>query len=219
MATVLRLQAGQSVEFFDGLGRVHLAVLRIVGKQQVIADIIESYQEQRLVKTPLTLAQCLLKGKKMDLLIQKATELGVQTFLPLVSCHCENRGERNPEGRWQRIMIEACKQCHRAMPMEIAPVTLIGEANFAAHAHRLVAWEMERTAPLPTTFVDQPGSVCLLLGPEGGLQEAEVFALQQHGFLPFSLGPHILRGETAALAAVSIVQYLSGGLQPPLGCR
>lgn len=219
MAMVLRLKSGQSVEFFDGQGTVYTAVLKSTDKHQVIAEIVDARREELQTQSPLTLAQCLLKGKKMDLLVQKATELGVQTFLPLVSRYCENKGDRNPVERWQRIMIEACKQCHRATPMEIAPVTLIEEANFTEYAHRLVAWESEQSAPLPTDFVDHPGSICLLLGSEGGLHAVEIAALQQQYFTSFSLGPRILRGETAALAAVSIVQYLSGALRPPLPCR
>lgn len=216
MAMVLRLKPGQTVEFFDGLGRVYTAVLTVVDKHQVLAEIVGTRREEERLLSPLTLAQCLLKGKKMDLLVQKATELGVQTFLPLVSRYCENRGERNPVERWQRIMIEACKQCHRATPMEIAPVTPIAEADFSEYDYRLVAWEEEQSAPLPTVFSEQPGSICLLLGSEGGLHAAEVTTLQQQRFSPFSLGPRIMRGETAALAAVSIVQFLSGALQPPL---
>nr|WP_321465647.1 RsmE family RNA methyltransferase [uncultured Desulfobulbus sp.] len=216
MAMVLRLPPGRRVEFFDGHGLVHTAVLTEVGKHGVIAEVVDTRREELSVRTPLTLAQCLLKGKKMDLLVQKATELGVQTFLPVVSRYCENRGDRNPVERWQRIMIEACKQCHRATPMEIAPVTPLAEIDTVPYVYRLVAWESELCAPLPTDFADQPGAICLLLGPEGGLHASEVAALQEQRFAAFSLGPHILRGETAALAAVSIVQYLSGALKPPL---
>ncbi|MDD2463121.1 MAG: RsmE family RNA methyltransferase [Desulfobulbus sp.] len=219
MAMVLRLKPGQTVEFFDGQGLVHTAVLKAADKHQVLADIVDTRREEQQTLSPLTLAQCLLKGKKMDLLVQKATELGVQTFLPLVSRYCENRGDRNPVERWQRIMIEACKQCHRATPMEIAPVTLVEEADYSMHAHHLVAWEEEQSAPLPTDFIHAPGPICLLLGPEGGLHADEIAVLQERDFSPFSLGPRILRGETAALAAVSIVQYLSCALMPPLTCR
>lgn len=216
MAMVLRLKPGQTVEFFDGNGSVHTAVLTAVDRNRVLAEIVETRREEELLQSPLTLAQCMLKGKKMDMLVQKATELGVQAFLPLVSRYCENRGERNPAERWQRIMIEACKQCHRTTPMKIAPVTLIGDADFSGYDYRLVAWEEEQSAPLPTGFIEQPGSICLLLGSEGGLQASEIAALQQQRFSSFSLGPRILRGETATLAAVSIVQYLSGALQPSL---
>ena len=216
MAQVLRLRPGQRVEFFDGQGTVLTAVLRATDKQLVVADIIERRRAEPACQAPLTLAQCLLKGKKMDLLVQKATELGVETFLPLVSRYCDNRGERNSQERWQRIMIEACKQCHRATPMAIAPLLSLQQADFSAFAHRFVAWEGEQSAPLPTSFIDHPGPICLLLGPEGGLQVEEIDSLTQRQFASFSLGPRILRGETAALAATAIVQYLSGGLQPPL---
>ena len=216
MATVLRLRPGQTVEFFDGQGSVLTAILQATDKQLVTAQIIERHCEQPHDPVPLTLAQCLLKGKKMDLLVQKATELGVHRFLPIVSRYCDNRGERDPLERWQRIMIEACKQCHRATPMTIMPVTALDQADFALFSHRLVAWEGERLAPLPTNFIYAPGPLCLLLGPEGGLQAEEIESLMQQQFSPFSLGPRILRGETAALAATAIVQYLSGSLRPPL---
>jgi len=216
MATVLRLRPGQTVEFFDGQGTVLTAILRSTDKHLITAEIIERRREQLCDPTPLTLAQCLLKGKKMDLLVQKATELGVHNFLPIVSRYCENRGERDPLERWQRIMIEACKQCHRATPMTIMPVTPLDQADFSPFSHRLVAWEGEQSAPLPTAFIDAPGPLCLLLGSEGGLQAEEIESLMQQEFTPFSLGPRILRGETAALAATAIVQYLSGSLRPPL---
>lgn len=216
MATVLRLRPGQTVEFFDGQGTVLTAILRTTDKHLITAQVIKQQREQQQDPVPLTLAQCLLKGKKMDLLVQKATELGVHSFLPLVSRYCDNRGERDPLERWQRIMIEACKQCHRATPMNIMPVTPLDQADFATFSHRLVAWEGEQAAPLPTVFIDVPGPLCLLLGPEGGLQTEEIEMLSQRQFSPFSLGPRILRGETAALAATAIVQYLSGSLRPPL---
>ena len=214
MAMVLRLKPGQNVEFFDGQGTLLSAVLVQVEKQRVVAEITASREEQDQSPSPLTLAQCLLKGKKMDLVVQKATELGVHTFLPLVSRYCENRGERNPVERWQRIMIEACKQSHRVTPMQILPVTSLEEADFSLHCHRLVAWEAEHSLCLPTEFVKQPGPICLLLGPEGGIHQEEIAFLQAQRFTSFSLGPRILRGETAALASVSIVQYLCGALNP-----
>ncbi len=214
MAMVLRLKPDQQAEFFDGLGGVHTATLVRVEKQQVVAEILASREERDTSPAPLTLAQCLLKGKKMDLVVQKATELGVHTFLPLVSRYCENRGERNPIERWQRIMIEACKQSHRVTPMRILPVTPLDAADYLPYTHRLVAWEAEQHRSLPTDFLEQPGPICLLLGPEGGIHQEEIAFLQAQHFSSFSLGPRILRGETAALASVSIVQYLCGALDP-----
>lgn len=215
IASVLRLKPGQTVELFDGRGSVHTAVLEAVDKNQVILTIEQTRIESHGGSFPLTLGQCLLKGKKMDLLVQKATELGVHTFWPLVSHYCENQGERSQQvERWQRIMIEACKQCHRATPMSILPVTPLAHADFSAFRHRFAAWEEERETILSNRFTEQPGPMCLLLGPEGGLHADDLRTVRQWAFTTFSLGPLILRGETAALAATAIVRYLSGGLQP-----
>ncbi len=217
IASVLRLRPGQSVEFFDGQGGVYAALLQTTDKNLVTATITETWREGSATKAPLTLAQCLLKGKKMDLLVQKATELGAEAFLPVVSKYCENHGDRDHQGeRWQRIMIEACKQSHRTTPMTILPVTPLSQVDFTPFAHCLAAWEGEQQAALPTTFVDQ-GAICLLLGPEGGLHAEDLQVLRHWNFATFSLGPRILRGETAALAAMAIVQYHAGALQPAIG--
>ena len=218
ITAVLRLRTGQAVEFFDDKGTVYSALLEKLERDRVVATITAVHQETLRAASPLTVAQSLLKGKKMDLLVQKATELGVHTFLPVISKYCENHGDRrHQEERWKRIMIEACKQCHRAAPMHIAPVTPLEQADFSACTHRLAAWEQERSTPLPTALADPPGAICLFLGPEGGLHEGDLQILNQWRFTTFSLGPRILRGETAALAAIAIVQYLTGNLQPSAG--
>lgn len=215
MTTVLRLTAGERVELFDGRGRVYTAVLESLDPRRVIARVIDFREETGAVASPLTVAQCLLKGKKMELVIQKATELGAAALMPLVCRYCENRGDRrHQEERWQRIMLESLKQCHRSLPMTISPATPLAGADFSPFVHRLFAWEGERHAPLPTAFVHAPGPVCVLLGPEGGLSADDLAVLKEWQFVPFSLGPRILRGETAALAAITIIQYLSGELGP-----
>lgn len=215
MTTVLRLASGDQVELFDGRGGIYTAVLETPDPRRIIARITACRQEVRTAVSPLTVAQCLLKGKKMELVVQKATELGAAGLLPLVSRFCENRGDRShQEERWQRIMLESCKQCRRALPMAINPTTLLAGADFSPFAHRLLAWEGEQQAPLPTAFVSSPGPICVLLGPEGGLSGDDLAVLNDWHFVPFSLGPRILRGETAALAVISIIQYLTGELGP-----
>ena len=215
IVSVLRIRPGRAVEFFDGQGGVYAATVQTTDKNLVTATVTGFRQEPQSATAPLTLVQCLLKGKKMDLLVQKATELGVQAFLPVVSRYCENHGDRDhQEERWQRIMIEACKQSHRTTPMTIQPVADLGQLDFSLFPHRLAAWEEEQHTALPSSFVDHPGAVCLLLGPEGGLHAEDLRILRQWQFTTFSLGPRILRGETAALAAIAIVQYLAGALQP-----
>ena len=213
---VLRLRQGDQVEFFDGSGRVLRASLHEVGHAQVTAELIETWVEEVPVHPPLFLAQALLKGKKMDLLVQKATELGVRQFIPVISRYCEARSTRDSAlERWQRIGIEACKQCKRPIPMQIAEPIATDQLDFSPFAHKLLAWDEEKEQPLPTNFLQEnPGPICLFLGPEGGLHTDEVDLLRMQGFLSFSLGRKVLRAETAALAAISIVQYLSGALRP-----
>ncbi len=220
ITAVLRLKPGQIVEFFDGTGAIYSAVLKTTEKTLVTATVTSVHHDSCAGTFPLTLAQSLLKGKKMDFLIQKATELGVHTFLPLISKHCENHGDRQRQDeRWQRIMIEACKQCRRSSPMHINPVTALYQADFSCYSHRLAAWEQETNTALPITLADTPGPVCLILGPEGGLHSEDLQILHQWRFTTFSLGSAILRGETAALAAMSIIQYLTGTLQPSSPAR
>jgi len=215
ISSVLRLKPGQNVEFFDGTGTVYTSVLVTTTKNLVTAAITAVHQHADSSTSSLTVAQCLLKGKKMDWLIQKATELGVTTFLPVISKYCENHGDReHQEQRWQRIMIEACKQCRRTVPMVIEPVQTLDHVDFSDCRHRLAAWELETKTGLPTVFVQQPGTICLFLGPEGGLHDEDLQWLHRWGFTTFSLGSKILRGETATLAAIAIVQYLTGTLQP-----
>lgn len=216
ITSVLRLQPGSSVEIFDGTGQVYQAEIEQVSAGNVSVRIVDRYQLQRNTPSPVTLAQCLLKGKKMDLLVQKATELGVACFQPVAGRYCENRGNRERQHkRWQRIMLEACKQCHRADPMVIQPTIKLTRLNAESFSRKIMPWEKEETSPLPfDIFTRSSGPVCLLIGPEGGFHPDEVDWAYQQGFQIVSLGHLTLRAETAALAALSIVQYLTGVLQP-----
>ena len=216
LAQVLRLGPGDLVEFFDGAGHVYLVELTSVAKQQVIGRIQVIRPARGLGSAaPLTVAQSLLKGKKMDFLVQKLTELGVYAFAPIVSSRCENHGQREHQiERWHRIMLEACKQCHRDEPMLIRPVLPLSELDTDPFLHRLAAWENEPEQGLPPDLGAHAGPICLLLGPEGGLGAEDLNLLQQRQFRTISLGALILRGETAALAAVAIIQYQTGALRP-----
>ncbi len=213
MVSVLRLQPGQQVEFFNGTGEVFAAIITVVAKNRLTAKITSTQYVSAPTTPHLTLVQSLLKGKKMDFLIQKATELGVHSFLPLETRYCENRGKRQQQhSRWQRIMIEACKQCQRLYPMHIAPVSSLNKADFTPFTHKYLAWENEEGASLPDHIRTATGSICIVIGPEGGFHHHEIQFFTDAGFQTFSLGPLILRGETAALSAISIVQYLTGAL-------
>lgn len=214
IAAVLRLRPGTAVELFDGQGCIYEGCLETVARSEVTVRLLSRHHDGNDDR-PLILLQALLKGKKMDVVVQKATELGVQTLVPLVTRYSEGRG--NPERqleRWQRIMAEACKQCRRSQPMHIRPLTDFAGTALPDPGPRILFWEGETTVALTPEQLSPPGPVCLFLGPEGGLQPQEVEAARELGFQPVSLGRRILRAETATLTAVAIVQYLTGGLRP-----
>ncbi|MFA6901396.1 MAG: 16S rRNA (uracil(1498)-N(3))-methyltransferase [Desulfurivibrionaceae bacterium] len=219
LQTVLRLTPGDPITFFDGTGARYQARISQILKDRVTATITEHTQDLP-PKVRLHLGQALLKGQKMDLILQKATELGVDTIWPFSSEYGTHKPLRDPQiERWQRIVLEACKQCDRAKPLKIhAPRELTDLMTQPPPCDvRLIFWEHETRQTLNEALAGQEQdcrSVLFLLGPEGGFSETEVVCAQQEGFTPVSLGPRILRAETATLAATAILQYALGNLSP-----
>ena len=213
IASVLRLQSGDPVELFDSSGTVYNGKLLNVLPDRVTVQIISRKLESPVKSPPLYLYQSLLKGKKMDFLVQKTTELGVHSFQPLITRYSENRG--NPDRqhqRWQRIMLEACKQCKRSRPMDIFPRVKLDQADITLFSTKILLWEGEKEILIgPAQFQGQ-GPVCLMLGPEGGFHQDEIEWAKVNGFQSTSLGRLTLRAETAALSATAIVQFLLGAV-------
>ena len=214
LATVLRLAPGTEVELFDGTGLLYLGRVNAVSRNTVTVCILSS--ERLPAPGPaLTLVQGLLKGKKMDFLVQKATELGVHTLQPLICRYSDRQGVTAAQlERWQRIMLEACKQCRRVVPMTIAKPGVATELDFTDSTGRILFWEGEQCRPISADLLPQDGPTCLVFGPEGGWHDDEVAWFRGAGFRTVSLGHRILRAETAALAGTAIVRFLSGGLHP-----
>jgi 16S rRNA (uracil1498-N3)-methyltransferase len=212
LATVLRLRAGAEVEFCDGTGVIHVARLEKVGRT-VRARVLAARQEKDTSPLPLILAQCVLKGKKMDMVVQKATELGVQELIPVQSRYSMTTGgdaarQMARMARWQRIVQAACKQCGRARPMRIMPATTLPDLLSRPFAYRLCCLETEKELLLRPDFFPAPGQVLLLIGPEGGFHQKEVRQLAASGFTAITLGPLILRAETAAIVGCGLVRHL-----------
>jgi len=213
IASVLRLQPGDPVELFDGSGSVYQGELQNVSRDQVSVRLLSKQKEHLGTSQPLYLFQGLLKGKKMDFLAQKATELGVHSFQPVITRYRENRGnpERQQE-RWQRIMLEACKQSKRSRPMDIHPLIHLDQIDVTQFSTRLFLWEKENKKLIGACRIREHGPICLLLGPEGGFHPDEVEWARENGFQSASLGKRTLRAETATLATIAIVQFLLGAL-------
>lgn len=221
LAKVLRLKAGERVRLYDGSGMVYEAVVASTAKGLVKAEVLTATRDEGAGRPDLHLGQALPKAKKMDFIIQKATELGVAAIHPFVSEYCVgqtlagDREERRAE-RWQRVAQEACKQCGRPTPPACQPIK-----DFASLVRtddlpglRLICWEDEAVRSLAAVFAERPvvDSVMILVGPEGGFSTAEIGLAGAAGFQPVSLGRYTLRTETAALAATAVLQYILGNM-------
>lgn len=218
--SVLRLSTGMQVELFDGLGGVHQAeLLEIAGRMG--ARILSSSLDQDALGVPLFVGQGVLKGKNMDTVVQKCTELGVAGFSPLMSSRCQGRPEpereRKRHQRWLRIVEEACKQCGRSRPMELQETTdfqeTIASPGIDPAGLKILFWEEERDVHIQDLLpLHEVGMVHILLGPEGGFTQAEAAGARDAGWRTVSLGRRILRAETATLASVAILQHLLGAI-------
>jgi len=210
----LRLKPGNTIELFDGSGMVYQAEITRIGKTSVETKILASHHHRE--QPPfLTVAQALVKGKKMDLIIQKATELGITAIQPIITQHCAiSSAPADQLSRWQRIAQEACKQCDRPTPLLCHPCTPLAQLLKESDddATKIICWENETTATLHDLDLGASDNVLLLIGPEGGFSEAEAESAIGAGFRPVSLGRRTLRAETAAIAAMAIVQFLLGNL-------
>ncbi len=219
ISTVLRMKPGNRVELFNGTGEVVQAEILQCRSREVVFSVLSRAREAE-PHTALTVAQAMLKGKKMDFLVQKMTELGVHTFVPVISQFCEKRvQDKRLLDRWYRIMYEACKQCRRPVPMEIKQPLSFDSLQVLDSDCKIIASENENTTSFqPESLLSAaPSAVTLLIGPEGGFHGEEVEKALQNDFISISLGSRILRAETAAIVAVSLIQHACHNLDPLSG--
>lgn len=214
---VLRLRSGAAVRVFDGAGAEYEAVLDEVSRRTVAAHLRAATTPRPESPLQIVLALSPLKGDRMELVVQKATELGVAEIWPVVTYRTDAaarpalRGARGE--RWDRVASGAAEQCGRAVVPNVAPTTTLG--GLVARAFdgtRLALLETAGHPPLPAAAVTPGRPVLLLIGPAGGFEPAEMTLLRAAAFQPASLGPRILRAETAALAAVAIAQAKWGDM-------
>ncbi len=210
LRTVLRLGPGAEVLLCDGEGATCRVRLDTLGREQGTATVLARWQEAERC-CPLRLLQGLPKGDKLELVLQKGTELGVTVFQPVLCARSLARPDGRRGERWQRIADEAARQSRRpCLPRVEAPGTLADALARVSEPLRLVLWE-ESGRPLNAALPAQPpAGVALLVGPEGGLTAAEVAAAEAAGFVAVHLGPRILRTETAGLAVAAVLEYLYG---------
>lgn len=214
---VLRLRAGDHIALFDGGGMEFEGMVTGIGRDVVSVDVFEAREGGTESPLEIVLGQGIPKSDKMDLVVQKGTELGMSKVVPLLTERVVPRSfSPNKVDRWRRIAIEACKQSGRVkVPIISEPMSI---AEFVTDATpsslKLIPWEGEKTTSLKTALSDALNAkkVMLIVGPEGGLSESEVELARRGGFVPVSLGKRILRTETVSISLLSLVQYLYGDL-------
>jgi len=210
---VLRLRVGDRIRVFDGTGHEHEAILAAEGPGTTarIGAALPPTPESTL---SLTLIQGVSRGERMDWVVQKATELGVARIVPVLTARSvvrlsQQRAEQRLE-HWQAITVSACEQSGRRVLPELALARTLDRA-LAEEPRPGLQLMLSADADLAlTSLTPETAEICLLIGPEGGLDEEEEVLARSLGFVPVSLGPRVLRTETAAVAALAACQTLWG---------
>jgi 16S rRNA (uracil1498-N3)-methyltransferase len=215
----LRLQPGEPLTVTDNRGMRYRTEITEVTSEALIGRILETIPAPLNATPSIVLAQSLLKGEKMDWVIQKATELGVSRIIPILASHSIVRPKADridhQVARWQRIALEAAQQSERwslpAIDEPIATAQLLIRSQSAGS--KIVLAERSSGVSLTTLpLADTGKEVWLLIGPEGGWDDEELGQVLRHGYTAVTMGPRILRAETAAIAAISVLQSRLGGL-------
>ena len=212
ISRVLRMKAGDALSLCDGAGYEYDAVITAISQDRVECSLGEKHNSDVESPVQVTLFQCLPKTGKMELIVQKCTELGVFAVVPVVSARCvvvPNKDYDKKRERYNRVALEAAKQSRRGMIPSVLPLTELKKIDVKAFDLFLIAYEDETTVSLKQALrsAKSPQSIALLIGPEGGLEESEVALLTKAGAVSVSLGKRILRTETAGLAMLAQTLY------------
>jgi 16S rRNA (uracil1498-N3)-methyltransferase len=214
LASVLRCGKGDCLIIFDGKGNCFRTTIVTADKREVVAEVAEKIPCNLESDLNITLVQGLLKGEKMDMVVQKTIELGVKEILPVITGRSQLRDTKKI-ARWRKIAEEASRQSGRS----IVPVVheTVGFDNFlSAHdsIHGLVFYEEEGVGltEAVSSLIPRHSSFFVLIGPEGGFTKEEIGLAKEKGMIVASLGKRILRAETAAISAVTLVQFLLGDM-------
>lgn len=212
LGRVLRLKRGDRLVLFDGGPREYEVQLTGVSANAVTAVVVGERAAPLEPTIRLTLYQALVRANRFDLVLEKGTEVGVSRFVPLLTARGRLQNEHETSAaraeRWRRIVIEAAEQSGRGqVPTVEAPVTL-EEALARAGGLRILPWEGERLKGLTAylrSLKERPREVALFIGPEGGFEAEEVAMAESAGAVVVTLGPRILRSETAGIVAAALV--------------
>ena len=215
---VLRLKKGDEIVLFDGKGMEYWGTIESQRLHRILVKIGRTNNPRRESPIDVILGQGLLKGNKMDYVLQKTTEMGVSAIFPFISSRTitklggEQAGKR--WSRWKRIVIESAKQCGRTVPPRVEGIRdLASILDWPSRdLVKLILWEKEKESlkERMREIDKKSGKFLFLVGPEGGFSEGEISTAKANGFICVGLGPRILRSETAGVAMLGILQYEFG---------
>lgn len=223
LVRVLRLPVGAALRMFNGAGGEFDASIESIARNAVSVQIGAHHSIERESPLQVTLLQGIARGEKMDLILQKATELGVTAVVPVTTARSNVRLDADSASRkhahWQGVLHGACEQSGRNRIPALAPAMGLGAAVAGNTSQLKLTLEPEADSASLKTLLSaafhmtmQNPTICLLIGPEGGLDPQEIQLAKNAGFASCQLGPRVLRTETAALAALAALQALTGDL-------
>lgn len=221
--TVLRLKLGDELFLFDGKGTEYRARITASTSKAVVLSVAEAFPSTSESPVQITIGQGLLKAKKMDSIVRQVTELGIHALIPVMTEWSvpQPKPERwaEKERRWKTISWESLKQCGRSQTPHLASPTSFEALVRASepYTYKIIFHDSHpgSASALPPEEAEGPGKVIALIGPEGGFSPDEVEMALGAGFRCVSLGPRILKADTAVVAACAILQYLFGDLKHP----
>jgi 16S rRNA (uracil1498-N3)-methyltransferase len=212
---VLRLKLNAPLRLFNGKKGEYNSTLIAIEKKQALIAVGEFLPNDLESPLHLHLGQGISRSEKMDFTIQKAVELGVAKVTPLLTAYCAVKlSEERQHKRfthWKKIMISACEQCGRNQLPELMPITTV--TDWLSRCQETVRWICAPGGKSPFCNIQPSDQVALLIGPEGGLSEDEIQCALRYRFQTIRLGPRILRTETAALAAITLLQSHWGDMR------
>lgn len=215
--TVLRLKPGDEIVLFDGKGLEYRAQITASTPKAITFSVLEQFPSIPEPTVQITIGQALLKARKMDRIVRQVTELGIYALIPVQSersvpkPQLKQRGER--EQRWKAIAQESLKQCGRSQIPRLGPLTSFEELVGASQAYDMSIIFHHDKSGLSMKDTRDVRKVLAVIGPEGGFAPDEVKLALEHGFVCVSLGPTILKADTAAVAACAILQYAFGDVE------
>ena len=211
---VMRLKVSDDVVVFDGTGREYAGIVKETGRKSLSVEIISTRNISHGQVRSIILIQSIPKKDKMDYIVEKATELGVNIIMPVMTGRTVpdwNESKRSGMAeRWQKITEAAAKQCGRADIPQVLKITSFEEAvsNISANDLRLIAALEDKAVKLKDALKDGSGiKTVIAIGPEGDFTAQEVRMAMDHGFKTVNLGPRVLKSDTAALAALAMINY------------